>query len=362
MFDRLAANPASYRSAPSTLAASFVAALILALLVLCLVILVWGTFHATGMGWVAVVLGWLVVVAVRPRVPRLPRDAVVLDPSDFPGVHALVGQMAKAVGVPKPRIVAVDVDFNAYVMPVGIFGRPAIVLGLPLMTLLPWHARLGLIGHELGHLRGRDTTRGRLVAAALHAVAGMHYVLTPAEEDLYLAADPELEPAMGFAAVIARGVQAILASPFLLLWMVLDRLTLTGGQHREYLADRRSAEVVGSESLVEFLVLDLEGIVTATTAAARRGEDPFGYLASRPSPTSAQRAARVTELDTVPHRADATHPPDGLRIRLLQGDPRPPSPAAPTEVDCGRAEQELVALRASARKEFSEALRFGPYA
>jgi Zn-dependent protease with chaperone function len=362
VFDRLTSNPASYRSAPSTVGATATAAVILASAIGFLGVLVWSTMRASGTGWVPVAAGWLVVVALRPRIPRLPRDAVVLDPSEYPGIHGLVRQMAAAVGVRAPRIVAVDVDFNAYVTPVGVPARWAVVLGLPLFTVLPWPARLAVLGHELGHLRDRDTRRGRLMAAASSTVAGVRYLLSPAAEDLGTASrDVALEDGIGFGAGLARGVQTVLAAPFLLLWLLLERLSLMARQHREYLADRTAASVVGSEALVDFLIEHLEGIETATAAAARRREDPFAHLQARPPLTSAQRAARLRELADVPHRSDETHPPDGLRIALLQAHPLPPGRGMPSETDRDLAEQELVALRAASAKEFSQALRFGRY-
>lgn len=361
MFDRLAANPASYRSAPSTLAAFAAAVVILAIAAAYLAVLVWGTLHASGFDWVIVGLGWLLAVALRPQSARLPRDARVLDRADFPGIHALVCEMAHAVGTPAPRVVAVDVNFNAYVMPVGVRGRPAMVLGLPVMSMLGWHARLGVIGHELGHLRGRDTVRGRVIDSALQVASGLHSYLAPVASDRDRLYERKAIFTGGVTELLARGIQALLAAPFLVVAAMLDRLSMAGRQHREYLADRRAAEVVGSAAMVEFQTLDLEAVAAAAAAAARRKEDPFGYLLQRPAPTVEQRAARLVELATVVHRADATHPPDDLRIRLIDRDPRPPGPTIPDEIACARAEEEFAVLRSAAAKEFSESLRFGSY-
>jgi heat shock protein HtpX len=364
MFGRLAANPASYRSAPSTVAATALAILILAAVAGALALLVWVTLHASGPEWVVVVLGWLAVIVVRPRIPRLPREAVVLDDADYPGLHSLIRQMASAVGVLPPRIVAVDLDFNAYVMPVGIRGRPAMVLGLPSMTLLSWHARLGVIGHELGHLRGLDTGRGRIIGAARGSLAGLHHLLAPSDDNLNMAdhsEHPGLDPGGGFAVVVTQCIQTVVAAPFLLLMVLLDRLSLSARQHQEYLADRRAAEVVGSEGVAENLYLDVDAVAAAAAGATRRGEDPFEHLGSKAALTSTRRAARLRELAAAPRRADATHPPNDLRIRLLLADPRPPSPAGPTEIDCARAEQELVLLRAAMSKRFGDDLMFGRY-
>jgi Zn-dependent protease with chaperone function len=236
------------------------------------------------------------------------------------------------------------------------------VLGLPYFTVLSWPARLAVIGHELGHLHGGDTTRAHVLGVASRTLAGVHYLISPSDDDLVMGArDRVVEASIGFGTVLARGVQTVLALPFLLLWLALQRLSVLDGQHREYLADRRAAAVVGTEALVEVFLLDLEGVRTAAAAAARRGEDPFAHLASRRPRTAAERAARIRELEATVHRADETHPPDHLRIRLLEADPRPPSTAMPSEADLELAEEELVRLRAASAKRLSQDLRFGRY-
>lgn len=362
MYDRLAKDRAAYRSSPSSLAASALAAVVLAASAAFVVVLVAASIHARGVAWVPVVIGWSVVIALRPRIPRLPRDVVVLDAAAHPGLYAVVGRLAHALGVRPPRVIAVDTDFNAYVTSLGVPPRPAMVLGLPYFTLLSWPARLAVVAHELGHLRGRDTTRGRVLGAASRTLAGVHYLISPSDDDLVMGArDPVVEASIGFGTVLARGVQTMLALPFLLLWLALERLSVLDSQHREYLADRRAAAVVGTEALVEVLLHDLEGVRTAAGAAARRGEDPFAHLAGRRPRTAAERAARMRELEAKVHRADATHPPDHLRIRLLEADPQPPSAAMPAEAELKLAEEELVRLRAASAKRLSQDLRFGRY-
>jgi Zn-dependent protease with chaperone function len=362
VFERLAADPGSFGSVPSTGAATAVSATILVVAGLYVGALVWGTLHVSGLVWVPVVLGWLAVIVLRPRVPRLPRGAMALDEAEYPGLYALVRRMARAVGAREPQLVAVDVGFGAHVTPVGVRRRAAIVLGLPLMTLLPWRARLGAIGHELGHLRAQDTVRGQVLVLARTMVAGLHRQLAPPIENLHgVDLDHRLADTGGLAAFLTRAVQTILATPFLLLGVLLDRTSLTEAQHREYLADRRAASVVGTDALVELLVCDPEGIATATAAAARRGEDPFKTLAERPPPTAEQRAGRLAALARERPLTDPRHPPADLRIRLLEGDPRPPGPEAPGQVECARAEQELDRLRSATTRQFRDALRSGAY-
>lgn len=235
------------------------------------------------------------------------------------------------------------------------------VLGLPLMSLGSWHERLGTIGHELGHLRGRDTVRSRVIGAAGFILGGVHYLVAPAEGH----EDPRAHGGFAYESTgsgvfddVARLVLTLLALPFFGLLRVLERLNLASRQHQEYLADRRSAEVVGSAGLVAAQLWDLDGIRTATAAAARRGEDPFAVLLARPELTGAQAAARLLVLEQEKARADDTHPLDHLRVKLLKAAALPPSSAMPGETACLRAEAELARLRDAYRRELTDQLVF----
>jgi Zn-dependent protease with chaperone function len=358
-FDRLVADPESFATAPSTMGATIVATAVLVTAVLFVAGLVWATLHASGIQWVLVALGWLAVIALRPRSSALPTGTVPLDQREFPALHGLVRQVATAVGATPPRALAVDVELNAYVTTIGFVARPAMVLGLPLMTVLSWPGRLALIGHELGHLRGRDTARGRLIDAASNVVGGIRAFLAPERrhrDDLYSGRFLT----GGAVAMLTQVLQILLLAPFLLLGLALDRLALAGRPHREYLADRRSAEVVGTEALVEFLATDLEGLRTSTAAAARRGEDPYEFLARRLPMSAEQLQGRLRQLALDPHRADATHPRDDLRIRLLEAHPRARGELV-ADIDDAALDDELARLRHATTKAFRQDLLHGPY-
>ena len=359
-FEKLRANPSSYRSAPSTWGAAVFSACVLLGAAAAVAALAWATIRADGaVEWFLVALGWAVVLVVRPRRHRLPDDVRVLRRADHPGIWELVDEMARAVGVEPPDVVAVDLAFNAYVTPIGWGRRDALVLGLPLMSLGTWHERAGTIGHELGHLRGRDTLRLRLVAAADRILNGAEYLVAPDAgfEDRWARGSMADESSgNGFFDDLARWVQALLALPFQGLSRVLDRLDLASSQHLEYLADRRSAEVVGSEALAQALLRDLEGIRTATAAAARRDQDPFAALLARPALSSAQQEEHLRLLEAESARADDTHPLDHLRVKLVRAAALLPSPVMPVEATCRRAESELVELREVHRKAFADEL------
>lgn len=364
MYERLAADPSSFRTRPSTLAGVALAVLVLAAAAAYLTFLVWASVHASGaVEWFLVVLGWAVAIVVRPRWHRLDPGVTVLSRQEYPGLYGIVGQLADAVGVRPPAVLAVDLEVNAYVTSLGVpgLGRTAIVLGLPLFSTGSWEGRLGVLGHELGHLRAGDTVQGRLVTTAWSMLDGVRYLLTPEELDHALAGP--VQEAASFAIEVstplARGLLALVAMPVYLVELLLERLMLDSSQHREYLADRRSAQVLGSNAVVECLLQDPVGLLTVAGAAARRGEDPFEALLARPPLTAEQLVARKAALETEPHRADATHPPDGLRIRLVEAAALPPGQGRPEAATTQVAEAELIRLRAAHRKRFADLFKSG---
>ena len=358
-YERLLQDQASYRSAPSTRAAVLVAAGVIVAALVALAALVWASMNAHGVvQWFLVGLGWACVIVARPRAHRLPGDVIVLDAASYPGLHQLVREMAPAVGVRAPAVLGVNLDFNAYVVQLGWRGRNAMVLGLPLMTLGTWPERLGTIGHELGHLRGRDTFRGHLVASAGRILGGVLYLIAPNSSRHVWAQGISWagSGASGALSGLTNVFQAIAALPFVAVITLLERVQLSSGQHREYLADRRSAEVVGSDAMAHGFLYHFDGLETAARSAARRGEDPFEVLLLQPPLTRAGADVRLRELENESARADATHPLDHLRIKLIQASGLPPSPAMPGESTWARAEEELARLREERRKRFGKEL------
>ncbi|MBC9001099.1 M48 family metallopeptidase [Micromonospora aurantiaca (nom. illeg.)] len=106
-------------------------------------------------------------VALRPRFGRLDRDLDVLTEREAPELHALVREVATAVGAPMPHVIGVGGGINAYATSVGLRRRRVLGLGLPLWGALDGPARVALLGHELGHFVNGDVRRGPVTQPAL---------------------------------------------------------------------------------------------------------------------------------------------------------------------------------------------------
>jgi heat shock protein HtpX len=182
-----------------------------------------------------------------------------------------------------------------------------VVLGLPLWAMVSPEQRLATLGHELGHLRGADGLQCRLEFTAEQILLRGLFILTPLDRD-------ELGDDFAFLSWILTGLSRIVAAPFSVLLWASGRLSAKHGQHREFLADRRSAEVVGSEAMISALCEDLSGTHTVAKSAVARGENPFEVLAARSAKGLDGLAPAAVQQAGWSHRADASHPPDALRM------------------------------------------------
>ena len=321
------------------------------------VLLARATFADKGLwGWVLVALGWVVVAHVAPRPGRL--EAEVLDASTHPATHRLVSAVAEAVGTTAPRVVAVDGSLSAGVADVGWRMRPALVVGLPLWTMLRPEQRLALLAHELGHLRGRDTVVAALVGRAHGILERLATLLVPLPrgghgelEWLY----PTVGVSTAFGNRMGTALLRLVSLPFVALLLCFERLVSVDGQRREYLADLAAARVAGPAAVVRllFTVSGLPGVHTTVAAAVRRGEDPFDALeavAARPALGPGQLAAARRFAAESGRRWDDSHPRDDLRISLLEA-----LPGAPSGVLTGRgsAVATLAALEVAASAELA---------
>ena len=91
-------------------------------------------------------------------------------PEQAPELYQLVGQVAEQAGVPRPRVYVIDSDSpNAFAT-----GRDpnhaAVAVTTGIMRILSPRELAGVLAHELGHVRNRDTLIMTVVAALAGAI------------------------------------------------------------------------------------------------------------------------------------------------------------------------------------------------
>jgi Zn-dependent protease with chaperone function len=290
---------------------------------------------------VAIVVGaFLIAVAmvIRPRLSKPPEEDLVTR-AEAQALWGLVDEVAASLSTPPPQLLVVDHQFNAYWGVVGIRRRRVLGLGLPLLSSLEPQERVGLVAHELAHARNGDASRGIFVGSAVGGLAHLYYLLAP---DRY-------NQGLGIAEHVANGILWLLSRPAYWLLHLEYHLLLHETQRAEYLADALAARVAGTEAVVlvhEKLLLEpsfravvQEHAHPATAANADLFEATrlrFGSVPERER-TRRRRVAMLEES-----RLSDTHPPTGMRIRLLEQ--RPPQ-APEVTLDRERSDQIDAELR-----------------
>nr|WP_239062762.1 M48 family metalloprotease [Streptomyces sp. SID13031] len=222
--------------------------------------------------------------------------------------------------------------------------------------------RVAVLTHELGHGKNSDAVHGWVVSSAVSALDEIQQTFgeQPLDElrrdvhSLY-AGDMSnsglnklLDLTIGAA---ARRMQ----------WL-LTAVDLRAGQRAEYLADRRAAEIGGSDataSALERLVL-AETSYRALHQALRFGSEvePLEAVtrAVREVPArEIERRVRVSRLrDT---RIDSTHPPTNLRTKLIRARPAHHALVVLGTDENRAIDRELAGPAEAVLKELRSALR-----
>jgi Zn-dependent protease with chaperone function len=267
----------------------------------------------------------LLAFLMRPRLGKIDEDALVLSPADAPEVYALVDDVAAALSSRSADVIVVDERFNASWGVVGLRRRRVLTLGLPLLAALEPQQQVSLLAHEVGHERNGDVGRTFVVSTALNALAELVVLFSPDFD--------EGGREMGAFGDVATAVMRIFSLPFWGMLLGLWMLVLRDSQRAEYLADALAAHVAGTAAEIasqEALLLGpaLDARLQRAMAEHRYdGADSIAVLraaARDVPPGERERRRRVARLEGV--ALDATHPPTGRRIALLERRP----PAEPT--------------------------------
>lgn len=211
-----------------------------------------------------------------------------VDADSAPDFYVLVRDLAQRAGLPMPRVYLIDQDApNAFAT-----GRDpahaAVAATTGLLAMLSRDEVAGVMAHELGHVRHRDTlimTMVATIAGAISMLANFGLFFRGGDRD------------NGHGHLIAS-LMAVIVAPFaaMIVQMAISRT-------REYGADRAGAQISGNPRAL------------ASALAKIAGE-----AARIPNPV-ANRNPATAQLYIVPPHVSAlfsTHPPTQDRIAALQ--------------------------------------------
>nr|WP_238356910.1 M48 family metallopeptidase [Kribbella italica] len=263
---------------------------------------------------------------LRPRAAHLDPEAQLVLREDAPVLFRLLDEIAATIGTPRVAAVALDAEPNVCFLRVGWRFRPVVGLGLPLWTGLRPQERVAVLAHELGHGKNGDARHGWVVGAAESVLEHLEDAFTEQPYDEYkldAAHAMDTDTSVGHLTRIINSIVGPIIRSY--AWL-LDRVSLRGNQRAEYLADRTSGEVAGSEAAAWALERTLlaDSSYRALERALRFEKDlpPLEAVRRAVAETpqrEIERRLRVSRLRET--RTDSSHPPTYLRTKLIRARP-----------------------------------------
>lgn len=262
-------------------------------------------------------------------------------------------------GAPLPHVVALDYDFNASAGVHGLRRKRTLTLGLPMWGALEPQTRVALLAHEFGHFVNNDPARSLTTQPALLTPGVLADLIRPSRSltngNLIIA----------FAEWVIAPPQRLLARAFLLLQAGLLAVAGRDRQRAEYCADALSARVAGTTAAVALLDLITAGraVHTAVVSAERGFQSTATPRSAHPGPGPWREAARLARAgaDVAVLRDESTaesslwdsHPPAGLRARLVESWPHLDPAVVLSPADSDRIDAELARWYAKAGRDLT---------
>lgn len=181
----------------------------------------------------------LIQFAISPSIVRMSTRLRYLQPGENQWLEGLVGKLASAAGVKPPRLAIVpDPTPNAFV-----FGNSSnnmtLAVNQGLLSQLNEEEIQGVIGHEIGHIRHKDS----IVMTFLSAIPLIAYVISRAAFGFGYVGRRDKNN--GAAYIILAGIVA------LAVYFIAQLLVMRLSRLREHFADAFSAYLTGSPRSLE---------------------------------------------------------------------------------------------------------------
>jgi heat shock protein HtpX len=233
---------------------------------------------------------------------------------EYPELYRMVREVSRAARLPVPRVyVSPALQPNSFT--IGRSRRTATVCCTEgLIRLLTVDELRGVVGHELAHVRDRDTTVTSFsagLAAVITSLASPAWFLPPGRARLGFLGDAAQPGAVrdDEAGELSRTGRVVAGLPMLVLGPVAALLLqLSVSRSREYRADARGAALAGDPLALARALRKIEARTVELPLSAT------GPLASA-SPLMIVNPFSGEGFD----RMFSTHPPTGERVFRLEG-------------------------------------------
>jgi Zn-dependent protease with chaperone function len=308
-------------------------------------------------GWFLGVPMILIAFALWPRfgsVKKALRGADPLTREDAPRLFGLIERIAAASGAPMPQFIAIAPTFNASAGIVGLRRRRTMIIGLPLWLGLAPSERVALLSHELGHYVNGDSAR-RLAARPALTTFGILADLTMPSIRMVRNRRSVEAAVVGLLQRIAVLPLIVLSNLLLLVHLGINAIGARESQRAEYYADQLAAKVAGTVATMGLLDVfaNGKGLITVVGGRARNQELGAGWRAgiAEARERSSDRLPRLRQL-TLRDNATifASHPPAGLRHRMLASLPFQAPAVVLGEDEAAAIDAELIRFEAGYRR------------
>lgn len=328
------------------------AAASLALVLVDLALIATGLYLIVTAIWtVKIVAVILVMIGIECRIRFYRLDSYgSVTRDEAPQLWSVVDRAAASLGAPAVDRLTITNEFNAACGRSGLRRQTVLEIGLPLWAALGPAGRQALLGHELGHLVNGDPTTAFATQPALTTFRRLAQIFDP--DGLVDSSNPVREL---IGTVIAYLVFYPFQSGCRAAHRFLSRVAAQDHQRAEAYADALALRLGGTAGAVELMRVMLFGdaVRAALRRAAPSGAEPDAWRAEvERALAQRQPDTRLAEQRSMRYDVElyASHPPSGLRSRLVRSWPAT-EPAVPVLADTFlAADAELTGKYASARR------------
>lgn len=180
-----------------------------------------------------------------------------IPPDDARGLHAMVGELASAAGIPKPRLYLIpEAQPNAFATGRNpAHGAVAVTEGI--LRALDARELRGVLAHELAHIKNRDILLSSIAAALVSLLTWVSHAIGFAA---MFGGSQDSEEEGGGGGGLLLALVAPLAGTLVQLGI---------SRSREYLADATGARIAGDPDALADALVRLETAAQVIPAAAQ---------------------------------------------------------------------------------------------